>query len=253
MGKKHDNGIKGRLLKSACEVFAEKGYRDATVAEICERAGANIAAVNYYFGSKDALYVEAWRLSFQQSLEKYPADGGIAARAPAEQRLRGRISSIIRRFSDPQSHEFDIMHKELANPTGFLSEVKHKTIEPLRQGLGNVIRELLGEKATEHQVLLCQMSIRSQCFDKLFRERLRKTLIREEAGAAMLAENISVDAIVEHVTRFSLAGIREVRRQIESGELSEKRADIITVPASESRAAGRKELTISRAEEKSTD
>jgi hypothetical protein len=134
-----------------------------------------------------------------------------------------------------------------------LSEVQHKTIEPLRRGLGNVIRELLGEKATEQQVLLCQMSIRSQCFDKLFRERLRKTLIREEAEAAMLAENISVDAIVEHITQFSLAGIREVRRQIESGELSEKRADIITVPASESRTAGRKELTSSRAEEKSTD
>ena len=108
--KKQDNGIKVRLLESACEVFADKGYRDATVAEICECAGANIAAVNYYFGSKDTLYVEAWRLSFQRSLETYPADGGIAASASAEQRLRGRISSIIRRFADPKSHEFDIMH-----------------------------------------------------------------------------------------------------------------------------------------------
>jgi AcrR family transcriptional regulator len=235
MGKKHDNGIKGRLLESACEVFAEKGYRDGTVAEICERAGANIAAVNYYFGSKDSLYVDAWRLSFQRSLEKYPADGGVAASASAEERLRGRISSIIRRFSDPQSHEFDMMHKELANPTGLLSEVQQQTVEPLRRGLGNVIREMLGEKATEQEVLLCQMSIRAQCFDKLFRERLRKTSIQEDAGTAILAENISVDAIIEHVTRFSLAGIREVRRQIKS--LSEKRADILTIPADESRAS----------------
>ncbi len=202
MGKRQDNSVKRRLLESACEVFAEKGYRDATVAEICDRAGANIAAVNYYFGSKETLYVEAWRLSFQRSLEKYPADGGVAASAPAEQRLRGRISSITRRFSNPQSHEFDIMHKELANPTGLLSEVKYKTIEPLRQGLANVIRELLGEKASEQHVLLCQMSIRAQCFDKLIRERLRKTLMQEEAGTAMLAENVSVDTIVDHVTVF---------------------------------------------------
>jgi AcrR family transcriptional regulator len=251
--KKHDNGIKGRLLKSACEVFAEKGYRDATVAEICDRAGANIAAVNYYFGSKDALYVEAWRLSFQQSLEKYPADGGISASASAEERLRGRISSIIRRFSDPESHEFDMMHKELANPTGLLSEVQEQTIEPLRRGLGNVVRELLGEKATEQEVLLCQMSIRAQCFDKLFRERLKKMSMQRDAGTAILTENISVDSIIEHVTRFSLAGIREVRRQIESGELSERRAKIIAMPVSESMVNEKKELTGSGAEEKSID
>ncbi len=253
MGKKHDNGIKGRLLKSACEVFAEKGYRDATVAEICERAGANIAAVNYYFGSKETLYVEAWRLSFQRSLEKYPADGGVAASASAEQRLRGRISSIVRRFSDPQSHEFDIMHKELANPTGLLAEVKHKTIEPLRDGLAGVIRELLGKRASEQQVLLCQMSVRAQCFDKLIRERLRKALIQEGAKTALVAENINIDSIVDHVTRFSLAGIREVRRQIESSEVAEKHVGVITMPASGNRASSEVKLTGSSAGEKSID
>jgi len=34
------------LLTAASEIFADKGYRDATIAEICERAGTNIAAVN---------------------------------------------------------------------------------------------------------------------------------------------------------------------------------------------------------------
>ncbi|MDH4012180.1 MAG: TetR family transcriptional regulator, partial [Desulfobacterales bacterium] len=43
---------RNRLLNAACEVFAEKGYRNAKVAEICHRAGANVAAVNYYFGDK---------------------------------------------------------------------------------------------------------------------------------------------------------------------------------------------------------
>ena len=52
---------KDRLLKAATEVFAEKGYRDATVAEICRRAESNVAAVNYHFGSKGALYATLWR------------------------------------------------------------------------------------------------------------------------------------------------------------------------------------------------
>lgn len=252
-GKKQENGIKGRLFKSACEVFAERGYSDATIAEICERAEANIAAVNYYFGSKETLYVEAWRLSFQRSLEKYPADGCVPSGASAEQRLRGRINSIIRRFSDPQSHEFDIMRKELANPTGLLAEVQHKTIEPLRQGLTGVIRELLGEKASERQVLLCQMSILAQCFDRLIRERLRRSLTQEGVKVALLAENIDVDTIVDHVTRFSLAGVREVRLQIENGGLLEKRADVTATSGTVNRTSGASELSGSGADEKAID
>ncbi len=66
--KKQNNITRVKLLQSACKVFAEKSYRDATVAEICRYAGANVAAVNYYFSSKKALYAEAWRLAFNRSL-----------------------------------------------------------------------------------------------------------------------------------------------------------------------------------------
>src|SRR5687768_6942688 len=44
------------LLEVAGRVFAERGYMNATSQEICELASANIAAVNYHFGSKDGLY-----------------------------------------------------------------------------------------------------------------------------------------------------------------------------------------------------
>ena len=42
-----------RVLEAAGEVFADLGYRAATVRQICEKAGANIAAVNYYYGDKE--------------------------------------------------------------------------------------------------------------------------------------------------------------------------------------------------------
>ena len=46
---------KQRLLASAINVCAEQGYNAATLREITSAAGVNIAAVNYHFGSKQAL------------------------------------------------------------------------------------------------------------------------------------------------------------------------------------------------------
>jgi AcrR family transcriptional regulator len=44
-----------RLLDTAARLFAEHGYQATTMRTITAEAGANIAAVNYYFGSKQAL------------------------------------------------------------------------------------------------------------------------------------------------------------------------------------------------------
>jgi len=63
MSRKRTGATREKLLVAASDVFVEKGFRDATVADICNRAAANISAVNYYFGSKEALYQESWRHS----------------------------------------------------------------------------------------------------------------------------------------------------------------------------------------------
>lgn len=205
-----------QLLKSASEVFAAQGFRNATIAEICSKAKANTAAANYHFGSKETLYVESWRFAFEQSLRTYPPDGGLTEDSPVEERLRGRILAIMRRIVDPRSHELDIVYKETANPTGLLAGVIQQALEPIFRGFTLIIRELLGPEATEQQVLLCLMSIRAQCFGPLMRERRRKL---DSSGPLPPSKDPvmeDVETLADHVTRFSLAGIRAVRQQIES-------------------------------------
>jgi AcrR family transcriptional regulator len=224
--KRQGLDTKERLLEAACEVFSKKGYRAATTADICQRARANVAAVNYHFGNKQKLYVEAWRGAFGRSLEAHPADGGVSREAPAEVRLYGRILGIVQRFADPENHEFAMLHKEMANPTGLLGEVMRKSIEPLRQELRSIVRELLGEGAREEQVMLCQMSIRAQCLDMVFRRQHQKMLSKAGIEDGPGEVKPGVDEIAEHITRFSLAGIRATRREIEGGKDGERTRDI---------------------------
>jgi AcrR family transcriptional regulator len=205
-----------QLLISASEVFAGRGFRNATIAEICRNANANTAAANYHFGNKEMLYVESWRFAFEQSLQAYPPDGGVPENVPVEERLRGRVLAIMRRIVDPQSHELDIVYKEMANPTGLLADVIQQALEPIFRGFALIIHELLGPEATEQQVLLCLMSIRAQCFGPLMRERRRKLDSPRPPLPTSDPVMEDVEALADHVTRFSLAGIRAVREQIES-------------------------------------
>src|ERR1700677_1949623 len=88
------------LLEAAGEVFAEAGFRDATVREICRRAGANVAAINYHFGDKETLYLEVLRYAHGKALAKYPPLLDVPDDAPPEKKLRAFIHSLLLRIFD---------------------------------------------------------------------------------------------------------------------------------------------------------
>src|SRR4030095_12192205 len=69
-----------RLLEAAGEVFAARGFRAATVREICQRAQANLAAVNYHFGDKERLYAAVLQYTFHCA-EPFPLDLGLGVEA----------------------------------------------------------------------------------------------------------------------------------------------------------------------------
>ena len=222
---KASGGTRGRVLESACEVFAEKGYRDATIADICQRAKANIASVNYHFGGKEKLYAEAWRHSFHASLAVYPPDGGVGDDAPAPQRLRARILAILNRIVDPNCREFAVVAREMGDPTGLLEEAIQEAIDPLRQAMSGIVRELLGPKAGQTQVGLCLMSIIGQCFHWMFRQRHRRQLPDSgRFGAIPHVGPENVEVLADHITRFSLAGIRAMRKRAEAAAAAEGEA-----------------------------
>jgi AcrR family transcriptional regulator len=196
------------LLAAASEVFAEKGYRDATIAEISKRAGANVAAVNYHFGDKETLYREAWRHSFLESIKVHPPEGGVSDTATLEERLQGRVTALLHRIADEKNRDFFIVHKELVNPTGLLEEVMQKELRPLHEKTETLVRELLGPRASDMEVRFCVISIISQCINPMVARKGQKGK-REVKDGPPGVDNI--EAYSNHVVKFSLAGIRAIR------------------------------------------
>jgi len=204
------------LFKVASEVFAEKGYRDTTVAEICRRAGSNVAAVDYHFGSKDDLYAAVWKNAFEETMAAYPPDGGLPGDPTAEERLHALVYSLLHRIMDNGrlGHAGQIVLREMPNPTNVIHHVRHDPIRPIRERTHQIIGTLFGPYANEQQLRFCELSVIHQCPAIGFRKGKGK-LPPFSAGKQVTPELI--DALAGHIKRFSLAGIKAVRRDIEAG------------------------------------
>ncbi len=194
-----------RLLDAAAEVFVEHGFRGATVRDICTRAGANVAAVNYHFRDKDGLYSAVLQHGLALALRQHPPDRGVSDTAPPEERLHVFIRSFLHRLLESGSHTLHarLMVREMIEPTGALEVVVREHIRPLAGRLHGILRELLGSGATDEQMRHAAMSIVGQCCFYRHAEQVIAKLFPEQRHTPA-----AIQRLADHVTRFSLAGLK---------------------------------------------
>ena len=98
-----DSGSKDKLLRGALSCMAEKGFAATSSRDIARAAGANVASINYHFGSKEALVNEALGQCFgmwnQRVEEAFDAAAGLG---PSDQ-LRAILRAAIDSFADLRS------------------------------------------------------------------------------------------------------------------------------------------------------
>jgi AcrR family transcriptional regulator len=127
-----ETSTKDRILDAAERLFAERGFTDTSLRRITAEAGANIASVNYYFQSKEALIhavfsrrlvpINRERLEMLDCME---AQGGAPSvedvlrafvapvlRAPEVDDLRNFGRLVGRMYSDPSDTFARIFRQE---------------------------------------------------------------------------------------------------------------------------------------------
>lgn len=199
---------KGRLLQAAGEIIAVKGYQAATTREICARAGANIAAINYHFGDKLGLYATLLPWAVAEGLRRYPLDMDLPPDPTPEDRLRAFIRSLFHRLlgeGRPSWHG-QLLIRELMDPQPQLAEVVATIFLPLWQHLLAIVTELLGPRADARLARHAALSVVAQGVH-YFTARSIIDRLDPDLGQGQTGQDLIEDR-ADHVLRFSLAALR---------------------------------------------
>ncbi len=124
MGK---NQKQGMIIDAALEVFRQKGYANARMADIARRAGVSYGLVYHYFGSKEVLFemiVESWwnALYAMMDHEIY-----------SDEDIKKKLVNIIEFFLNTYGQKPNLM-------SIFVSEVCRSSVYHTEEGLSKFMK-----------------------------------------------------------------------------------------------------------------
>jgi AcrR family transcriptional regulator len=197
-----------RILHAAYGLFAAKGFDGATTQEICSLAQANIAAVNYHFGSKENLYRAVWEYGAAKAQRQW--DEALSPALAPEEQLRQfiawRVAALV---SEDEGGWFArLIHREMSSPSPLAEELHERFLLPRRNWFTALVRQIVGTAPSEREVLLAGFCIHSPLIHLHEMRSRPRPCGCDPAHGSPLADPAT---LVETIYTFALAGLRELR------------------------------------------
>jgi AcrR family transcriptional regulator len=189
------------LLDTAGQVFAERGFADATSKEICERAGTPMASVNYHFGNREALYEAALVEAHLHVVGLEKLEALTAGLSDPREKLR----AVLYRFvglstSAGAPWGLMVMLREVLSPSAAIPALIEKAVRPKAAFLLGLIGEVLGLNPKAPAVQRAVMFAVLPCVAMM--------VAPKQMQAALLpAVMKDKDALAEDFVRFVMAGL----------------------------------------------
>lgn len=147
------DAVRERLLQVARELFSKHGVDEVTVRTLAEAAGVNVAAVNYYFGSKDGLLLVLFRREARAIVEQRLArlreaendEGPLSKRL--ELFVRALLEPALRLCLQPQVQSLyvpTLLRAATRGPIGFraIADRENQSLQPFAAALGKMLPHL---------------------------------------------------------------------------------------------------------------
>jgi AcrR family transcriptional regulator len=196
-----------RILAAAQKLFAEHGFDGTSVRDITAEAGCNVASVNYHFGGKENLYLEAFRSMLHVLRDRRLEVLDELHRRRPTPTLEEYVKSFAVGMLDPlvedsRGRQFlDFVSREMIAPRlphgVFLSEF----IDPLME-LASAALVRISPEVGSGAARLCLMSMVGQLLHALKAHHMQADHGRTDLMPERLAD------YVDHFVRFSVGGIR---------------------------------------------
>jgi TetR/AcrR family transcriptional regulator, regulator of cefoperazone and chloramphenicol sensitivity len=156
---------KERIILAAAEEFANIGFHATTTRAICQRAGVNIAAINYHFNSKELLYkhVVGYLFDTTENIDLAPIK--VSTPQEAEQAIREWIKSILLNITSSESlfsWKNRILFREMLDPSELLPIFFDEYFNPRFATIEYYIRLGMPDDASKDVVYLVIFSILGQ-------------------------------------------------------------------------------------------
>lgn len=132
------DGTRDKILVTALEVFAERGFDGARTRDIAERAGANLGLITYYFGNKEAL----WQAAVTRAFAELQADLAAAAPSSTGADERVQLEQLARRFVRfvARKPEFmRLMNDEGKRDNARMRWLADRFVRPMHEGMRQLI------------------------------------------------------------------------------------------------------------------
>jgi len=201
----NDLETRQRLLGAAARLFAERGYQHVTVRDICKEAGANVAAVNYYFRDKEGLYQEVIQLIIRHIKETFQVAHNAGQDKTPDDRLRHYVRVFLRSIlkEGQDCWQGKLIAREMTDPTHGFDLLVDQVIRPNSAKVAALVSDIMGQPISDPRVGICVGSIQTQIVGMA-----NPVAVRMIPGGRFTPEII--DFIADHISNFSLGGIRAV-------------------------------------------
>lgn len=207
MNETPDVNTKDALLAAAIEVFADKGFDAATVRDICGRAKANVAAVNYHFGGKEALYGAVLKEIFPKDEDSQPeGDTDLSPQERLHKYLHDLTSEIYERGNGMVTQRWAIFLREMAKPSHNLDFIVQRQVQPRANELRNILAAILGPNVSSTVLAFSSSNIWALVLDHLLTQPILDRLTPKRPSVQG-----NLDDFVDHIVKFSLGGLNAVK------------------------------------------